>query len=154
MCAARDQRRGVPSQGRGLRRAPSSCLRLHETGPLVHSPLEWKPDLKAAGPASWAPFRHLRAIRGLLSAGPLTPGFTLRKANLSCDHWSVTSAKRALGLAGLLGVIMMRRVAWSLVLQPKSLGNPTAMSSQATFFFPRQISGAAQVLTPFGCEHQ
>lgn len=156
MCAARDQKERCPQSGTrpaaGSQHAAFGSMR---RVPSSHSPLEWKPDLKASRPASWASLRHLRAIRGLLGAGLLTPGFTLRKANLSCDHGSVTSAKHALGPAGLLGVIMDEEGGPEPCPPAQALGERNSTEPTGCFFFsPRQVSGAIQFLTPFGCAHQ
>ena len=107
MCAARDQKEVSPVRDAACGGLPARCLWFHETGPLVPlaTGMETRPESQQAcqlgvvqtSAGNQGPPR----CRGLL-----TPGFTLRKAILSCDHWSVTSTKHALGLPGFLGVIM------------------------------------------------
>ena len=150
------RRRGVPNQGRACGGLPARCLRFHETGPFVPlaTGMETRPESEQAcqlgvvqtSAGNQGPPR----CRGLL-----TPGFTLRKAILSCDPWSITSTKHALGLSGFLQVIMDEE--GGPEPYPPAQALEESNSTEPTghfFFFPRQVSGATQVLTPFGCAHQ
>lgn len=138
MCAARDQKEVSPVRDAACGGLPARCLWFHETGPLIPlaTGMETRPESQQAcqlgvvqtSAGNQGPPR----CRGLLM-----PGFTLRKAILSCDHWSVTSTKHALGLPGFLGVIMDEEGGPEPVLQPELWGNATALSPQATFFFPQ-----------------
>ena len=91
MSAAGDRRRGVPQSGKPL--TLNSRPAAHESRRRSPRPTPTGMETRSEGergPASWAPFRHLQAITGLLGRpGLLEPGFGLRKAHFFCDHQPV-----------------------------------------------------------------
>lgn len=136
MCAARDQKEVSPVRDAACGGLPARCLWFHETGPLVPlaTGMETRPESQQAcqlgvvqtSAGNQGPPR----CRGLL-----TPGFTLRKAILSCDHWSVTSTKHALGLPGFLGVIMDEEGGPEPCPPARALGERNSTEPTGHFFF-------------------
>ena len=132
------RRRGVPNQGRACGGLPARCLWFHETGPFVPlaTGMETRPESEQA-----CQLGVVQTSAG--NQGPprcwglLTPGFTLRKAILSCDHWSVTSTKHALGLSGFLQVIMDEEGGPEPYPPAQALEESNSTEPTGHFFFPQ-----------------